>query len=113
MGVVILSTTALTISELARSIVGALSDEPAIVPNFAKADLPTIAAVMLVAITKGRTTADRVISYLHARGCEHDAGTIRFLLNLFDGRDRRHCLWTRNAVGEYTELDDKLWMDLE
>lgn len=68
------------------------------------ADHATTAAVIAVAIGKGASTIDAIDRYLEDRGSRLDRPTLQFMLDVFNGRDRHHCLWTRDAAGRYALL---------
>lgn len=100
-----MSTVANDIRESARAIASWLRHEPAIRPDFRGADYPTAAAVIAVLISKGIDRPPAIYAYLSDRGCPHDLATIEFLLNAYDGGDRRHCVWRRSKSGRYTLLE--------
>lgn len=100
-----MSTIANDIRESARAIASWLRHEPAIRPDFRGADFAATAAVIAVIIPRGIDTAPTIFAYLSARACPHDFATIEFLLNAYDGGDRRHCVWRRSKSGRYSVLD--------
>ncbi len=98
-------TIASEIRTLAGTLDGALCHEPAIRPNLRSANHVTTAAVILLLIRKGINSANAIYAYLSGRDCRHDLETVQFLLDAYEGGDRRHCLWWRGGAGRYILLD--------
>jgi len=99
------SGLAQNIREIAVGVRPLLSPVTGIRPNFRGADLTTTAAAIRVLIEKGVDTPEAVYNYLHSRDCPHDLATVRFLLDVYAGFDRRQCLWFRTEAGRYKPLD--------
>jgi len=97
----------MAIREMAPKFAAATRVEPVIIPDFHRADLNAVVALIFVAINRGRNTEESVFLYLEQRKCPFDLDTIRFLLNQFNGNDFRHCLWCRDKAGRYELLGDE------
>ena len=100
-----MTTIASSVREAAHLIAPMLRYEPGIAINLRDADLTIALALIYSLIEKGVRTADTIASYLLKRELKYDRDTIQFLLNSYDGRDRRHSLWTRDKTGRYSLLD--------
>jgi len=85
----------------ANQLAPALSQEPIVRANLRGTDLTATLSVILVLLGKGVTTTKAIKAYLSGRGSAHDDDTIQFVLDAFQGGDRRHHLWHTNEQGQY------------
>lgn len=96
------------LAQFVRSAADRLHDtlgyQPGVRTDISAADHATTAAVVFVAIGKGASTIEAIHRYLETRGSRLDRPTLQFILDVFNGRDRRHYLWTRDAAGRYALL---------
>ena len=99
-----MSSISFSIRSAAASLSPMLQHEPGVRPNFQGADHVTTAAIMAVVIGRGINTAAGIFTYLDGRQSKFDRPTVQFLLDVFDGRDRRQSLWTKDAAGRYRLL---------
>lgn len=88
----------------ANLLAPALSQEPAVRANLRATDLAATLSVILVLLSKGVSSAKSIKSYLSGRGLPHDGDTVQFLLDAFQGGDRRHHLWSMTELGNYATL---------
>ena len=100
-----MNTIASEIRTMAQAVGGWLCHEPTIRPDFRAADYLTTAAIIAVVIGKGINRSNAIHAYLDGRECTLDVGAVQFILDAFDGGDRRHCVWQRSKGGRYTLLD--------
>lgn len=101
-----MSTIARSIRVIAGNIAPMLRYEPGIRPNFCGADHIMTAAIMAVIIAQGVNTLPSIYHYLDNRSCPYDRDTVKFLLDAYDGRDCRTCVWSSDKAGRYSALLD-------
>ena len=87
---------------------GALEFEPDVVMDLSELEFESLLVVLAALIGSGDQDKDDIREFLVMRDCPYQWDIVEFVIDHFEGRNPKFCLWSVDKAGIYT-LIAKQW----
>ena len=87
---------------------GALEFEPDVFMDLNELEFESLPVVIAALIGRGNQDDDSIRDFLTERNCPYDCEIVEFVVDHFEGRNPKFCLWSVDKAGIYT-LIAKQW----
>ncbi|MEL0154123.1 hypothetical protein [Sphingopyxis sp.] len=80
---------------------GAMEFEPDIMMDLSQIEFGSLPVVLAALIGRGNRNEDEIRAFLASRNCRYEWEMVELVLDHFEGRNRKSCLWSVDNAGTY------------
>ncbi|WP_293648323.1 hypothetical protein [Sphingopyxis sp. RIFCSPHIGHO2_12_FULL_65_19] len=81
---------------------GAIEFEPDVMMDLSELEFESLPVVLAALIGRGNQDNDSIRHFLTTRDCPYEWDIIEFVLDHFEGKNLKFCLWSVDKAGNYS-----------